>query len=517
MIYIFLDKSVWPFDPAWYGEVSLSLSVALKGSLHNWIHEMVHAFGTKAPLIAWIGQFLAPIGRFGVPIEWPLLMIPISSWIISSILIYLIACKAWPESRLPALVAILVCMTAPVVLGLSRMYFVECVQLLPITCLIYLPMVRRNRAELVLWSIVITSFALLAKNTTPMHCVAPGLVVLFLLCRPSKELLSKKKLLAVSLVSITSLLLCFSWYYINWSIQLEFIKSASGGSIGLAYGSRAPFIQKLNFWIPQFQKAFFLQPIFYLFVFCLVYALVKTLYSVTRSRISLGAIVGILAMTQAVIQLSLLSLQVVEEPRYLATMLPFVALSAAFVVSQVNTIITLVLLMGLVYQGVVCSLFSFGAIKDLQVSNWLHPVEYSTLDQDLLNFVIANTCPENRKNMYHIIGQEMPSFNANSALFYSLKPMVLGEKEYRCFYTSLGYASTDSEASWKRINDLGAYSVIFRNDFQGAELNNPFNVVNAAIEKRLSESSDFTLESNPSIPHQLTYFHRVTTEPNSGN
>ena len=58
MIYIFLDKSVWPFDPAWYGEVSLSLSVALKGSLHNWIHEMVHAFGTKAPLIAWIGQFL---------------------------------------------------------------------------------------------------------------------------------------------------------------------------------------------------------------------------------------------------------------------------------------------------------------------------------------------------------------------------------------------------------------------------------------------------------------------------
>src|SRR5262249_18006994 len=61
--WISLDRSIWPWDPSWYGQVSVDLWATLRASPRVWPEAMTHAFGLKPPTIAWLGQFFVPFGR----------------------------------------------------------------------------------------------------------------------------------------------------------------------------------------------------------------------------------------------------------------------------------------------------------------------------------------------------------------------------------------------------------------------------------------------------------------------
>jgi hypothetical protein len=507
-IWVLLDKSVWPFDPSWYAEETLLISIASRASLDSWFYEMINAFGTKAPLIAWIGQLFVPFSWLGIPIEQTLLIVPIGSWLISSYLLYKIARIVWQQSSLAPIATLFVCISSPVALGMSRLYFVESMQLLPITACIYLSISKKTRLELVLWSIAAVSIALLAKNTTVMHIVVPGLVILFKFYKPSLEPLEVRKIFVPALTSLFCFLGCFGWYYVNWQKQFDFMKSASSGSIGLLYGSKAPFIEKLAFWIPEFQVAFFITPLFYIFLALFLYIIFNCFF-LKKNWTQSSFVFGILVFIQGALQLTLLSNQIVEEPRYLLTMTPYVALLIGFLVSELDQRIGKVLIVFLVMQSVICVGYSFGFSVPFTLSRWLHPVEYSPKDQNLLSSVITRSCPQDKKNSYHIIGQEMPSFNANSASFYGLKEMALRKSDHRCFYTSLGYAETDPLIAWNRIQAMNAQSVIFRNDFLPQQMSPAFNAVSKDIQDRLENSAEFKLIKED-IPVELTYFERNT-------
>src|SRR5207253_1842232 len=62
IVWAFLDRSIWPWDPAWYGEVSADLWATLRTDAGNWGTAMAHAFGAKPPAVAWLGQFFIPLG-----------------------------------------------------------------------------------------------------------------------------------------------------------------------------------------------------------------------------------------------------------------------------------------------------------------------------------------------------------------------------------------------------------------------------------------------------------------------
>src|SRR6266567_3478961 len=72
--WIFFDKHVWPWDQAWYGEVSVNLYYMLTHSISAWPSTMISAFGTKAPALAWFGQFFVPLSKFGLSIDEALLL-----------------------------------------------------------------------------------------------------------------------------------------------------------------------------------------------------------------------------------------------------------------------------------------------------------------------------------------------------------------------------------------------------------------------------------------------------------
>src|SRR6266545_2399673 len=62
VLWIALDEHVWPWDQAWYGQVTVELYYTLREDPGEWLPAMVHAFGIKAPGTAWLGQWFVPLG-----------------------------------------------------------------------------------------------------------------------------------------------------------------------------------------------------------------------------------------------------------------------------------------------------------------------------------------------------------------------------------------------------------------------------------------------------------------------
>jgi hypothetical protein len=51
------DYHVWPWDQAWYGEVSVDLCFWLTHSAYTWLATMADGLDLKPPGVVWIGQF----------------------------------------------------------------------------------------------------------------------------------------------------------------------------------------------------------------------------------------------------------------------------------------------------------------------------------------------------------------------------------------------------------------------------------------------------------------------------
>lgn len=49
LIWISLDDRVFPWDQAWYGQVSIELFYKLAHSRHEWFDAMLSAFASKPP------------------------------------------------------------------------------------------------------------------------------------------------------------------------------------------------------------------------------------------------------------------------------------------------------------------------------------------------------------------------------------------------------------------------------------------------------------------------------------
>ena len=88
IVWIALDQRVWPWDQAWYGQVSVELFYRLIHSRSGWFQEMISAFGTKAPGTAWLGQFFVPIGQIIGSMDTGLLVSIVATQFILWLLIY---------------------------------------------------------------------------------------------------------------------------------------------------------------------------------------------------------------------------------------------------------------------------------------------------------------------------------------------------------------------------------------------------------------------------------------------
>ena len=83
LVWIFLDCSLWPWDQAWYGQMSVDLWETLVSRPDLWPGMMIDTLRIKAPGTSWLGQFFVPVGRLiGNSDAGLLLSIVLTQWLV---------------------------------------------------------------------------------------------------------------------------------------------------------------------------------------------------------------------------------------------------------------------------------------------------------------------------------------------------------------------------------------------------------------------------------------------------
>lgn len=517
IIWIVLDQQVWPWDQAWYGEVSVQLFYDLIHSPLNWCSAMISAFGTKAPGIAWLGQFFVPVGQLIGSINVGLLLSIVVTQFITILLIYHIIFEL-THNHIISIICCLFMSSAPLAVGLTHQYFTEPIQTLSITWIIlimvFAPSWKTDKIILNLLSSV--SLAMISKITSPLYVVIPILVIFYHIYNSFENKntniearLNIFKIQPLHIVAFILIISSFLWYINNIKSILSFAVLASSSEASLLYGYKSDFLTKIQFWVSASQKSFF-TPISLVFIAALtIYIFIRKLTvlkkvsnSLKQSYLFSYCVVSAISICLVLI---VFSFQVNQETRYLMPILPHFAIILSWLLTQVNQKpIMYFMMLVFTLQLLVVHGQALGITQvNSNLSNWLYPIDVSNNYNQLLNKIVDATCNTNERYRYNVIGLELPWFNANSVSYLSAQQML--ERNFRCYYTSLGYAEKDIERSWKRLFDLNVnYFVTLQPDLHPKPAN-PLNMVSLPILDRIEKSPQFKLHSSVDIHPVLLY------------
>ncbi len=463
-----LDETVWPWDPAWYGEVATDLWWLLVHHPAQWCAQMMSAFGTKAPGIAWLGQFFAPLGSAVGSIEFGLL---VSVWVASLATLLLlgrIGCALWQEDKRGGWLAMVIIGAGSLFVGMSHQFMVEALQTMAVSYFYWLALCGggRSRVSLTGHALLAGALALVAKVTSPLYCgIAVALVAARIWSASSWQGATKRarggeRLLLVA--AFTVLAATVAWYAHNAETIREFVQLASRSEVALEYGRLPEFWAKWRFWIGAFSDAFFLPWAGVAVLMALAASIVRVISS--RGAISRPdrwqiAVTAASALT-VVVTLFTFTRQINEETRYLLPLAPSVVVLIVSLGGLVNrrfvfgAIMITLLAQAIVVHGAALRFWA----RPAAASVWLLPYEPDkTRKRDVMAVVKRTTDPQ-RFGRIHVNTYEVPWLNANSLAFYAAKHRL--RVDGRDYYTSLGYAAMDLTAAWARVEAMQTASLI---------------------------------------------------------
>lgn len=456
VVWAALDHSIWPWDPSWYGEVSVDLWATLRIDSGHWPGLMTHAFAAKPPAIAWLGQFFVPLGTI-VRTPVALLLSIVLCQAVSLWLVYA-SCRRL-SGHLAGILGALVVGAAPLFVSMSHEYFAEPIQMLSNAwLLLILASVRRWRPALVLWQFVgAVSLGMASKLSSPIYMAAPAVGVLFLLYlhrqrdprpRPARHdwqvLLSAAAAIGLALVTV-------AWYRVNLRAALDHAHAAAADT-GL-YGTQQAFLKAFPHWVGQLASTAFLPYIWIVGVAVAATALASA--AVTERRLDLrdGRVVAAVTCCLSLIAvLVAFALQPNQEPRYLLPLLPFVAATLAICVTAGRSrLLQLGLLLVLAAEFAFVTLQSFGSAHAWSTP-FVSAPQTRTGFAKTLDEIVRTTCTPATSYKINMVGDDYPWFNANNLEMLAAEKYA--EEGRWCYYTSLGYASSDPAASWQRVREF---------------------------------------------------------------
>lgn len=501
-IWIACDRSVWPWDQAWYGEFSVKLYRTLKTQREAWVEHMLNASPTKPPAITWLGQFFVPLGRRFGHIETGLLLSVLLAQLGTLILIYRMARHLAPNRPMIHVAACLFVASAPLFIGMSQSYLAEPFQTMAVAWVYCIaargPLQSRllQAAEL----IAAATFCMLTKTTTPLYCLLPGIVgIVWLFRRRPSE---RGRNWAAFLGSIPALIgagvlviAAIAWYTRNYTHVLHHVRIASSGEISLLYGQQRPFLEKTALWAKAMQQCFMLEPIVWIVAAGLVVAILVRIDRRFRHIPGGNKLVDLLALLAAMhagVVMTAFSLAIPEETRYLLpTIVPLVVLviwTLAQIPDRSFAAVTCVLLAG---QWTINHLQAHGHMAHRpDVTPWLIPAETDAGRHDEIVRLVRSTIVEDLRGQMNVVGVDYPWLNQNSCEFFAVQATLEGFPE--CCYTSLGFAETDTDRAWNRLlNDLKSpYFVSV--EASRRPPSDSFNVVTESILERVKMDKHFT-------------------------
>ena len=310
LIWIFMNVSVWTWDEADYGNKSITLFTTLINEPSQWLRKMLNIYSTRAPMISWIGQFFIIPGLVFNSIDSGLLLSVLIVQFLTLILLFKVLREMF-NNVLISYIGCLIIASAPISVFFSITYFVEPLQLFSVIWFLYIMVFARKWDSLSIFFhlVAASSFAMLAKVSSPLYCLGPGLVATWYMLVNAFEpggLRNIKYTRRHIFISFVAVLLAFCagiWYWRNFSRVLSHIDYSTTGS---RWGADTGFFNKFAFWLGAAQDNFFIHYIFTI-VFVLLIVLSVYLFYKYKYTKGLANISAIVAIFQIILVLSVFS------------------------------------------------------------------------------------------------------------------------------------------------------------------------------------------------------------------
>ena len=509
LVWISLDRHVWPYDQAWYGQVSVELFYKLIHSRHEWLGAMASAFGSKAPGVAWFGQFFVPLGAAISSIDTGLLISILATQLMTLILMFKTFIELSGGRNLIAITGCLTIASAPLFVAMSHQYLVEPMQTFAVAWFVLIMSFAPKWDKKLTASqlIAATAFSMLAKVSSPMYCLGPGLLIIAYLFR-KKEFTNdtnnkkwKYQVIILSfIIAILLTILALIWYGKNWSTISNYVTLVSSDeSFQSFYGKKDTLINKILHWLDATRSSFFDQGTSILVITTFTVAIFTTVFSYIRkgskllSHFNLCALVSFL---QIIFVLRTFWSNIVQEHRYLLPLIIYFAVIISWSLVQINLkfvtslVITVLTLQLFFVHGQALHVTS----PNPNISYWLHPLDRNPDNANDLHELAKRTCSETNKNRYNIVGVELPWLNSNSVSYFSAKHSE--PLQIRCYYTSLGYTENNLDKAWERLLSLNTNYFIAPNRTLYPDASDPFNSVALLALDKVQNSGVFRLESS---------------------
>jgi hypothetical protein len=500
LVWNFRDVHVWPWDHAYYAEVSLKIAYAMREGPLAWFSALLAVPDSRAPLLPWLAQAAMPFADVVGRPEPALLLTNVAAGAITLWLVFS-ATRRMGGSRAIGLLAMLACASASDTIAFNQQFLVECVQAMSVAGLAWIALstnrlsLPRLAAGMIFW----TTLALLAK-TTSVGYVAPFLSYACIVRAASigsgRAAAPRDVLLLIGAVAVAGM--GAVWYALHWSSVLSHVKEATSGDIALIYGSHGPLLAKAQFWLWAIEQG--LAP--FQWVAELLLGIIAVALAIGLLRLPWSRPLRVLP---AAIECCLLfalclagtilavmfacSLSIVEDMRFLAPLVPLVVLllSWSLLIIRRRWFGTSLALL-LAANWLVTHAMTQGMIPMPQFAlGYLHPVANDDRSVERLARAVWEGCDRNNATRVNVIGAEYPDFNTISAAFYAEK--MRRTAGYRCGYTSLGYAQSNVNDAVRRLSELDPEFII---TLPRAELiDDVFNHLSGPVADWLASSPDF--------------------------
>jgi 4-amino-4-deoxy-L-arabinose transferase-like glycosyltransferase len=503
-----LDRSVWPWDPSWYGEVSVDLWSTLRLHTDTWPNAMAHAFGLKPPAVAWLGQFFVPLGGV-VGGDAAALLLSNLVWQALTLAFVYVAVRRLAGSA-PATFATLLVAAAPLFVSASHEYFAEPIQTLSVAwALLLLGSASSWPPALVLAQLPgIVAFGLLTKLSTPPYMAGPLLGALVITyqqrarTRAARPSWQDWRVVGSLVLSVLLVVGTIGWYRVNLHQAIKHYRDASANN-GL-YGVATSYPRQFRGWLEHLRDASFL-PRFALVIGVLV-VVALTVAAVRRMHLSARdprVVAALSCALSLLLVLALFATQPNQEPRYLLPLIALLGVLSALVLafSQVRPLLAVAIVLVTV-ECALTNLRSFGYLNGSRMYIALAAPERDADRLDALSQIVDRTCTAESAYKINMVGADYPWFNFNTLDMIAAERFELSGRT--CYYTSLGYAEADPEAAWQRVQQFNPpyyISIDYGNpanplpaaDRATIRPDDPFNRVNRAVYRRVRAERRFRL------------------------
>lgn len=492
VIFSAVDHRVWTWDEAFYGAGSLKILIAFRQSFGTGVNEFFNVLGTKAPFISWIGFVYC--GILGSFMRFELtFMVAQTSFLF--FLCYFFS-KIFYEDKISYLRFIgasLGVLAVPHLQILSHFYFVEIMQAFSVFLFLDL-YITRSSIEIneLFWRLIFYSIFLFAiKISSPVYIFVFALSILNHLLRHRQQINFRiprtwSKSLFWGIVSFS--VITIIWYIINFSIILDFAKSAASGPIAALYGTNQPFIVKLDYWYGWIKRLFFYDETRLLLFSLLSLTIVFQIKKIIKNSIFW------IVFLQFNVTIVIFSTQVNQETRYL---FPLVSLFV-FLILQVVTLSRIsffIFSIIAIYQYVYFIGVSFDFWPQKRDLPYFDMIKSTGKTRENELSLVKKLCAGKEKKVI-VIGVDTITLNADVMRFYSLSN---GISENNCLMIAHGHAETNVDTSLRLIEKLNARYVVFSSDFDMKSTNDPFNRISVSLLQKLKEQG-----WTPSFPHPET-------------